>query len=543
MKPLRTAECGMTSMGKPNTGCSVERSWQRAVRVLAALVIAVFLSGLTCSAPPARESDLPSENATKIKKLISRLRYVDEDHSFNIAVKLAQFKKEAMPFLIEGLESPDANTRKWCARAMTNIVGGFEDYSGRPDAESGGLPLLRALSSEHDRSAAWFMIQAIGLVQPDPKKAVPVLLKALEREETTVKQAVSDALGQYGAKASAGKPALIALVLGETDQSLRNDAVRALKAIGIGRDDALKLSTARFSVSSDARLDCGIALRLLPLLLEYPDAAMAFLQAHPNLLEYGGDYWVADDLLRILEDRSPSQDRLRDFLLKRRDLPSLVIAQLGNPESLPVIEDRIERADAHKRTFLEACARALGKQPTRIVQISENQAGDFKPKSACPNTDEDRWADGGGHGDGLTTVLITGRLLMPDGSPAVEPRFFNVNDRMLMGERGKDPADIKYDPKTGRFVFVTEVFAAYATGEGQKEPGPYQTGPAQVLIEAAGAKPLEVSFYDEMPDVEITLSKADGRLPAKGASAPPQETKREGNGPAMPQPVSPLDGL
>jgi hypothetical protein len=43
-------------------------------------------------------------------------------------------------------------------------------------------------------------------------------------------------------------------------------------------------------------------------------------------------------------------------------------------------------------------------------------------------------------------------------------------------------------------------------GDRQPEPGPYQMGSCLALIEAEGRRPLVVRFYDEMPDVEITLS-------------------------------------
>ena len=66
---------------------------------------------------------------------------------------------------------------------------------------------------------------------------------------------------------------------------------------------------------------------------------------------------------------------------------------------------------------------------------------------------------------------------------------------------------MRYDAKTGRFVLVSSVFAAYDMGEGQPEPGPYQTGSAQTLIEAEGAEPLAVRFFDEMPEVEIVLPR------------------------------------
>ena len=116
------------------------------------------------------------------------------------------------------------------------------------------------------------------------------------------------------------------------------------------------------------------------------------------------------------------------------------------------------------------------------------------------------------HGDGFTRVLITGRIVLKNGHPPTNVKPFNTNDRMLLGKRLREGAAIKYDPKTGRFAFFTCVFGAYAGGEGAMEPGPYQTGAATVLIEADGAKPLEVTFFDEMPDVLITLTPSE---PAK----------------------------
>lgn len=97
---------------------------------------------------------------------------------------------------------------------------------------------------------------------------------------------------------------------------------------------------------------------------------------------------------------------------------------------------------------------------------------------------------------------------MADGKPAAEPRFVNENNRMLLGRRKDSLGPLRYDPATGRFVFFTTVFAAYAMGK-EAELGPYQTGSAQVRIEARGAQPLIVRFYDEMPDVRITLSAAN----------------------------------
>jgi len=71
-------------------------------------------------------------------------------------------------------------------------------------------------------------------------------------------------------------------------------------------------------------------------------------------------------------------------------------------------------------------------------------------------------------------------------------------------QKGAVPS--KYDPETGRFVFLTGVFAAYGIGDTRaEESGPYQTGSAQIRIEASSCEPLVIQFFDEMPNVEITL--------------------------------------
>lgn len=113
-----------------------------------------------------------------------------------------------------------------------------------------------------------------------------------------------------------------------------------------------------------------------------------------------------------------------------------------------------------------------------------------------------------GHGDGYTEVIITGKILQADGTPAVKPKFFRTNDAMLLGQQLNDEIPFQYDEETGQFVFVTTVFAAYSSGGEQPQPGPYQTGSSMIQIEAAGSKSLVVHFYDEMPNVRITLSNA-----------------------------------
>jgi len=63
-------------------------------------------------------------------------------------------------------------------------------------------------------------------------------------------------------------------------------------------------------------------------------------------------------------------------------------------------------------------------EPDRVVKISADELEDFNPMSAHPGTDPNRWANGSKHGDGITFVLITGRLVMRDGSSVIAPQFF-----------------------------------------------------------------------------------------------------------------------
>ena len=91
--------------------------------------------------------------------------------------------------------------------------------------------------------------------------------------------------------------------------------------------------------------------------------------------------------------------------------------------------------------------------------------------------------------------------------------MFDSTDQMLVdrlsGRYRRDPRPISYDARTGRFVLLLDVFAAFAMGRGTRDPGPFQTGPAEVWFEADAARPLRVLLFDEMPDVRITLAVAE----------------------------------
>jgi hypothetical protein len=452
------------------------------------LIVSLFHQNLTAST---------EEDLKEITILMKKIEWEDDSVSYQSAIELGKFKRTAMPFLIEGLKSSNPKTRKWSARAITNIVGGYREDSGREDAASGGIPLLEALEKEDDKSTAWYIVQAIGSVRPDPKKALPVLIKTLKHKEISVRQESVEALSRYKEESADAKPVLLEAFLENEDDFLRSNIVETLDSIGLSESEVKFLSERKIK-------DHYLALNILSKLLKHPPLAIHFLQQHENILEHGDRY--LSELMPIFESTSPKDKELRDYLLKREDLPSTLMVFLGSPHFLPIIESRMEKASSYGKIFLEACTRALGKSSIRIVKISETEQGDFKPTSAWPGSNEKRWAKGGGHGDGHTRVLITGKLITENKAPVINPKFFNTNDRMLLGQELKEPAPIKYDSKTGRFIFLTKVFAAYSMAKGQEEPGPYQTGSAKILIESDNTKSLSVTFYDEMPEVEIMLT-------------------------------------
>ena len=211
-----------------------------------------------------------------------------------------------------------------------------------------------------------------------------------------------------------------------------------------------------------------------------------------------------------MRDRDPRLKRLQEALYESEHLPLEIIAELGEARFLKLLERKQKTADAYEKTKIDACARACGAQDKHVVIIGESNPGDFKPKSAWPGVDPARTSPGmAGHGDGFTTVIVTGQILREGGGPAVMPKFYRVNDDMLLGEQKHDEVPITFNAETGRFVFITDVFAAYSSGNGQREVGPYQTGSSIVQIESEGCKPLQVRFYDEMPEVRIKLPARD----------------------------------
>jgi len=286
-------------------------------------------------------------------------------------------------------------------------------------------------------------------------------------------------------------------------------AVPALLAIGL--DDATAKKFAALPVKPPNQENPDDIEFYVPILLaNRPVELLQFLKARPGYfhskekISYGAQY-AAAPLFALFSHTGPDHDAIRALALAEPSLSWVTMAAIGDPKLLPRFDADLAAADAYSRHFITACARACGRPGVRAaVRISATEPGNFKPKSAWPNVDSSRMARrGGGHGDGTVTILITGTLKLADGGAVKNPRFFGTNDRYLLGRQQKNREPIKYDAQTGRFIFCSEVFAAFQNGG---EPGPYQTGSAETLIESDNAEPLKVQFYDEMPDVEIVLT-------------------------------------
>lgn len=368
--------------------------------------------------------------------------------------------------------------------------------------------LIRSVELRDPDVDTW-VLSAVKRLKPAPDEMVPLLARRLiEYEKWPLMYAWT--LSEYG---EAARPAIAKLLPLLTHERERPREAAASVVLQIGLDEA----TARRLESGEIPAHPALEYDVFLALLKYPAVAASYLRARPELAPHIGEYFTDALILCRLGERADGLDELRAALLAAKGLRPVVIAILGDATFLPELRARAEAAaaagDPHQLAFLEACARACGAPAgDRIARLSKAVPDGPRPSSAWPGSNDRRTSkDSIGHGDGETPVVVTGRLLMPDGKPVANPAFYATNDRMLLGRARKEREPIPYDPATGHFVYVTSVFAAYDDGKGQHEPGPYQTGSAQTLIEADGAEPLTVRFFDEMPAVEVTLSPKAAR--------------------------------
>ena len=444
--------------------------------------------------------DTIAPDSRDVTRALAR-RLGDDDYGvrYRAADALARRRRDAVDVLARALAEGNAHARGQAARALA-LIGN--------EAVAAGPALMGALDvdagSDADEKVLCTVIDAVARVRPSPERAVPALLRlAGDDAGTRVRRGAMRALGAFGADARVALP-LLTTALGNDDKRTSEAAVDGVA--GIGADAA----AARVLLELDLSDSEYEQVTVFKALARRPADALRFLGAHPGFLREAGSQ--GGFLVELLARTDAEGRELRRAVRARDDLPPTIMVRTGDRSFLPTIEERIKTASQHGHTLLTACARALrgGRSPgERVVAISPAEPGEFRPPSNADCDKRRMPRDVCGHGDGETDVVVTGRILMPDGRPATTPRFFNLNDRFMLGTRRKVPTEMAHSALTGRFVYVTSVFAAFAYGRGPREPGPYQTGSALVLIEADGAKSLRVRFFDEMPDVEITLPPAE----------------------------------
>ncbi len=350
-----------------------------------------------------------------------------------------------------------------------------------------------------DGSVLWYLMQidARTFSFPEPEPYVANLIEHLKSKNFNSQFAATDLLNHFGKSFTPHTGAVID-VLGEIPENDRSSVLLTLARVGLSEAAADRLPTRVAKDVLEVRAAAAVAL------MPYPDKAMRFLQKNPEigpaLSQYAG-HWN-----KILYSSAPEQAELLAALIAIPGLGPMDRALIGSRDAIPELTRELESADKHRQSLLRACIRACGGDLREIIHLSAEKPVVFKPASAWPETDTRRESNQAGHGDGFTEILVTGELQLDDGSHPGEVQFLRANDSMLMGSSTNLRMPLKYDGKTGRFVFRDSIFAAYAVGK-TPEPGPYQTGSSQIRIESSDCGPLVVQFFDEMPHVVIHLKR------------------------------------
>jgi len=201
------------------------------------------------------------------------------------------------------------------------------------------------------------------------------------------------------------------------------------------------------------------------------------------------------------------------------------------------------------------------RKPGPIVVISDQTPDPYTHPSTHPSSLSEslKLDEYVGHGDGATDIVFSGKVVTISSTGEIKPvpaaRFYRTNDTMLLGKNIKRP----YDQTTtaeGDFTFSTSVFAAYGCLKDSfewNEENPfnrgmnnqdkmeeywskaseegewviYQTGTANILIEAEGFESRRVNARYEQPSTLIVLNKKNG---TQESSHPPEPAESD---PAM----------
>ena len=400
------------------------------------------------------------------------------------AVTLGQIGTDAVhayDALVKALDDSDRNTAGWAAKSLGELGDGVIE------------PLRRDLRAGRHTTAC---VSALGMRGIAAAAAIPEIIAEMAKPDANLETCLGT-LSNIGHGSSAARTAALAHVRDPDSEngSIASSAVMAIVDIGLDEPASRILATLDYANSD---YHAGLIFNAL---LPWPTLAESFLARNPVALH---GYQVED----LIAGWAPASPATREFILRQPNLPLSVLALSGDIRYLSIIRAAKETAHGYGSSLIDAYARMLGDHSETTVKISTTDPGQFRPASAWPRVDRQRIApEADGHGDGYTDIMVTGVVRLADGSHPKSIRFIGVNDRMLLGDRQENEEKrLLYHVASGRFALRSTVFAAYSSGKGKaKEAGPYQTGSLITRLMADRAKPLRVVFYDEMPDVEITV--------------------------------------
>jgi hypothetical protein len=359
--------------------------------------------------------------------------------------------------------------------------------------------ILAGIKSD-DSTVNWYVKQQRTGVWPKVDLVIENLIEQLSSPDVSKHDSASDLLREYSERARPYSERIVEAILNGDNHEYRYRTMYMLREIGLTEDAIKKLMTRVDQLTEEESVIVALSL------LEYPDALQVLQTKHPNLIQSLERH--GSELFLFLCKHQYEQNKTRAWLSSADSLPANIMGMLGETRFIEAISKLETLSSIYERSFLAACKRACGAKADLVIDVDASKPVKFRPASAWPNTDNSRSSKKvSGHSDGYVEVMVTGEIRGADGTHPKEVRFNRTNDAMLMGTNQDHSEPVMYDPRNGRFVFLTNVFAAYCKGEDQPEPGPYQTGSAQIRIEAGGFKPLVVQFFDEMPDVRITMQK------------------------------------
>jgi hypothetical protein len=389
-----------------------------------------------------------------------------------------------------GVNDAESDVREAAAIALIHV----------PRSSDAVQSAILACIKSDDSSVNWYVKQQRTQVWPKVDLVIENLIKQLSSPDIRKHDWASDLLCEYGEQARPYSERIVEAILnvGSSDDRARNMYVFC--DIGLTENAMRKLMDRVDQLTEEETVIVAISL------LEYPDALQLLQGKYPKLIQSLEEYGAK--LFLFLCKHQYESHRTREWLESAESLPANIMGMLGKPRFIEAIAKLETNSSHHERTFLSACKRACGGKADLVIDVDSNNPVKFRPASAWPNTDNARRSKtASGHGDGFVEVMVTGEIRGVDGTHPKEVAFFRTNDAMLLGTSRNDNEPLIYDHRSGRFVFMTNVFAAYCMGDDQREPGPYQTGSAQIRIEAEGFKPLVVQFFDEIPDVRITIQR------------------------------------